>query len=177
MATTNIGTKKGGSPQSYIRFESTPSRSKPFTLQVRAAGEESHEDVAPQRDDTDPLLPAAMNTYIQIKVNESPRGANVQVSKLFWNQDETAAKLGISPRALFELKQKHPFYKPDGSWAIVENPKKQMPLWSDELIKLIAFARTMTEQGVRQLTDDEALKVRSGLNENKRRNYLAYVDE
>ncbi len=97
-------------------------------------------------------------------------------SKLFWNLEETAAKLGISVRTFRDIRELHPFYSPDSSRVIVENPKKDMPLWSESLVQLIAFARTLTEQGVRQLTDDEGLKIRKGMNEQKRAAYLSYID-
>lgn len=96
-------------------------------------------------------------------------------SRLFWTLDETAARLGLSVRTFFELRDRHPFYAPDGSRTIVDGPKKDMPLWSDDLVRLIAFARTLTIQGVRQLTDDEALKVRKGMGDARRREYLALV--
>jgi hypothetical protein len=52
-----------------------------------------------------------------------------------------------------------------------------MPLWSDELVQLIAFARSLSVQGTRNLTDDEAYLVRKGMGDAKRRVYLAFVDE
>ncbi len=97
------------------------------------------------------------------------------VPRLFWTLEETAERLGFSSRTFKELRDKHPLYIHDGSRVIVDNPKKDMPLWSDDLVRLIAFARTLTAQGVRQLTDDEALQVRNGLNEARRREYLAVV--
>lgn len=99
------------------------------------------------------------------------------VRPLCWALEGAAAQLGISTRTLFELRERHPLYAPDGSRNLSEDPKKAMPLWSDDLIRLIAFARSLTAQGVRQLTDDEALKVRKGMGEAKRREYLAFVAE
>lgn len=97
------------------------------------------------------------------------------VPQLCWTIKQTAYRLGISERTLRELGAKHPFYAPDGSRIIIDNPKKDMPLWSEELVCLIAFARGISCQGVRNLTDDEALEVRNGMNEARRREYLAYI--
>ena len=97
--------------------------------------------------------------------------------KLAYTLDETAKRLSISKRSFFELREKHPFYKPDGSRSIVDNPKKDMPLWSEELVCLIAFARSLTVQGVRQLSDDEGLKIRQAMNDIRRHGYLALIDE
>ena len=98
------------------------------------------------------------------------------IQPLFWTLEQTAARLGLSTRTFFELRQQHEFYAPDSSRAIAEQPKKDMPLWSNDLVNLIAFARTLTLQGVRQLTDDEALKIREAMGEAKRREYLKYID-
>lgn len=100
----------------------------------------------------------------------------VPVRPLFWTLEQAAGQLGLSVRTFFELRERHPLYAPDGSRNLAGDPKKAMPLWSDDLIRLIAFARSLTAQGVRQLTDDEALKVRMGMGEAKRREYLAFVD-
>lgn len=100
-----------------------------------------------------------------------------QVPRLFWTQEQTANRLGLSLRTLFELRKSHPLYAPDGTRTIIANPKKDLPLWSDDLVQLIAFARTLTIQGVRQLTDDEALKIRVRMGEKKRRQYLAHIDD
>lgn len=110
-------------------------------------------------------------------VNGTSRHPADPVPRLFWTLGETATRLGLSERTFFELRDKHPLYAPDGSRTIVDNPKKDMPLWSDELVRLIAFARTISTQGVRQLTDDEAFKVRKAMGEARRREYLALVDE
>ena len=100
-----------------------------------------------------------------------------QERRLFHTQKEVAHMLGFSERNFLEVKKSHPVYAPDGTRTIVANPKKDMPLWSDELIRLIAFARTLTIQGVRQLTDDEALKIRIRMGERTRRQYLALIDD
>lgn len=97
--------------------------------------------------------------------------------QLFLTTDQAAKSLAFSVRTFHELRATHPLYAPDGSRTIVENPKKDMPLWSIELIKLIAFARSFTAQGVRQLTDDEAFEIKKRMGEKKRREYLAYIDE
>lgn len=99
------------------------------------------------------------------------------VPRLFLTLEETAACLGLSVRSFFELRDKHGLYEPDGMRDITDDPKKILPLWSDELVRLIAFARTISTQGVRQLTDDEALKVRTAMGEARRREYLALVEE
>jgi hypothetical protein len=97
------------------------------------------------------------------------------IPRLAWSLDQAAARLGLSTRTFFELRATHPLYAPDGSRTIVADAKKDMPLWSDDLIRLIAFARTLTPQGVRQLSDDEALKIRNAMANAKRTEYLAYV--
>lgn len=99
------------------------------------------------------------------------------VPRLFWTLEETATRLGLSVRTFFELREGHPLYAPDGSRTIVDSPKRPMPLWSDELVRLIAFARTISAQGVRQLSDDEALMVRNGMGDARRREYLAFIAE
>lgn len=96
---------------------------------------------------------------------------------LFLTLEQTAKSLGLSIRTFHELRSTHPLYAPDGSRTIVENSKKDMPLWSRELVELIAFARSITAQGVRQLTDDEAFEIKKRMGEKKRREYLAYIDE
>ena len=98
------------------------------------------------------------------------------VSQLFWTQEQTARRLGISVRTLFELKEKHLLYKPDGMRNVDDHPKKPRWSWSDGLVNLIAHARSLTVQGVRQLTDDEALAVRRAMEESKQRQYLAFLD-
>lgn len=98
------------------------------------------------------------------------------IPRLFWTLEETATRLGLSVRTFFDLREKHPLYAPDGNRTIVEDPKRPMPLWSDDLVRLIAFARTMTAQGIRQLTDDEAMNIRNAMGETRRREYLALVD-
>lgn len=102
---------------------------------------------------------------------------NGHAPQLMWTLEQTARLLGISVRTFHELREQHPLYSPDGSRTIVSNPKKDMPLWSDSLVRLIAFARTITIQGVRQLTDEEALQIRIRLGEAKRREYLAVLDD
>ena len=94
----------------------------------------------------------------------------------FLTLEQTAESLGLSVRSFLELRRGHRLYAPDGSRTIVADPKKDMPLWSDELVQLIAFARSKTVQGVRQLTDDEALEVRIAMGDAKRRQYLALVE-
>lgn len=94
----------------------------------------------------------------------------------FLTLEQTAESLGLSVRSFLELRRGHQLYAPDGSRAIVADPKKDMPLWSDELVQLIAFARSKTVQGVRQLTDDEAIEVRIAMGDAKRREYLALVE-
>lgn len=98
------------------------------------------------------------------------------IPRHFWRLEEVALQLGISVRTLFQLRESHPLYEPDGSRTASDNPKKTHPLWSDELVRLIAFARTLTVQGTRQLTDDEAFRVRQRLGEKKRHEYLALLD-
>lgn len=102
---------------------------------------------------------------------------NPSARPLSWTLEQTAQQLGISPRTLFALRDKHPLYAPDSTRNIDDDPKKARHMWSDELVKLIAFARTMTAQGARQLSDDEALKVRNSMGEARRREYLAFISE
>jgi hypothetical protein len=99
------------------------------------------------------------------------------IRPLYWALEPAAKQLGLSSRTFFELRDKHPFYAPDGYRNLSDDPKKRLPLWSDDLIRLIAFARSVTPQGVRQLSDEEGLKVRKGMSDAKRRDYLAFVDE
>lgn len=107
-----------------------------------------------------------------------PNGLTMSpVRPQFWTLDEAAQQLRLSSRSFFDLRNKHPLYAPDGSRTILDAAKKDMPLWSDDLIRLIAFARSLTVQGVRQLSDDEALKVRQGMGDARRREYLSYVEE
>ncbi len=98
------------------------------------------------------------------------------LQKHFYKKEEAAAMLGIAARTLDELRDMHPLYKPDGTRSLQENRKKESPLWSRELLELIAFARSISSQGVRQLTDDEGLKVRQGMEDSRRRQYLSYID-
>ena len=100
-----------------------------------------------------------------------------RVPPLAWTLEETATRLGLSVRTFHDLREKHPFYAPDGSRNIADDPKKRMPLWSDELVRLIAFARTFSAQGVRQFTDDEGLEIRKAMGDSRRREYLALLDE
>lgn len=107
-----------------------------------------------------------------------PPGVFIEpVPRLFWTLEQAAKRLGFSVRTFYELRESHPLYAPDGSRTIVEKPRKDNPVWSDDLIRLIAFARSFTAQGTRQLTDDEAFKVRVRMGEEKRRQYLALLDD
>ena len=99
------------------------------------------------------------------------------VPRLFWTQEQAADRLGISVRSFFELRASHEFYAPDGSRCLAENPKRDMPLWSDDLIRLIAFARSLTAQKVRQLSDSEGIAIRRAMEESKRRQYLSLMSE
>lgn len=110
------------------------------------------------------------------KDNKKPKYSE-GVQKLYYTLEETTQRLGISIRSFFELREKHPFYKHDGSRAIVDNSKKNMPLWSAELVELIVFARSLTVQGVRQLTDDEGLMIRIGKEDTRRREYMTFLNE
>lgn len=102
---------------------------------------------------------------------------DMTVSPLYFTLEETAHRLGVSIRTLHELRKKHLLYAPDGSKAVSDSPKKDSPLWSDDLIRLIAFARSKTPQGVRQFTDDEALKIYKSKRDQMRRDYLAYIEK
>ncbi len=112
----------------------------------------------------------------QPNVKDKSRHPAEPVPRLFWTLEETAVRLGLSVRSFFVLREKHPLYAPDGSRTIIDDPKKDMPLWSDDLVRLIAFARSISSQGVRQLSDDEALRVRNGLSESRRREYLNFAE-
>ena len=112
----------------------------------------------------------------QPNVKDKSRHPAEPVPRLFWTLEETAVRLGLSVRSFFVLREKHPLYAPDGSRTIIDDPKKDMPLWSDDLVRLIAFARSISSQGVRQLSDDEAFKVRNGLSESRRREYLTFAE-
>jgi hypothetical protein len=114
----------------------------------------------------------------EIQTGLAPPGAFTEpVPRLAWTLEQAAARLGLSTRTFFELRASHPLYEPDGTRCLGENPKRNMPLWSDALVNLIAFARTLTIQNVRQLTDDEAFRIRVKLGEETRRQYLALIDE
>ncbi len=112
----------------------------------------------------------------QPTVKDKSRHPAEPIPRLFWTLEETAARLGLSVRSFFVLREKHPLYAPDGSRTIIDDPKKDMPLWSDDLVRLIAFARSISSQGVRQLSDDEAFRVRNGLSDARRREYLAFAE-
>ncbi|MDR1745524.1 MAG: hypothetical protein LBS30_07210 [Planctomycetota bacterium] len=112
----------------------------------------------------------------QLNGADKPRHPAEPTPRLFWTLEETATRLGLSVRSFFVLREKHPLYAPDGSRTIIDDPKKDMPLWSDDLVRLIAFARSISSQGVRQLSDDEALQVRNGLGEARRREYLTFAE-
>ncbi len=101
----------------------------------------------------------------------------VASEKLFYTLKETAAMLGLSERQFSLLRDTHPVYAPDGSKSLTPHPKRDTPLWSVELIRLLSFARSFTMQGTRQLTDDEGLKVRQSIGDTRRREYLALIDE
>ena len=103
--------------------------------------------------------------------------ANHSVTKLAWTIEETAYLLGMSIRTLHELRNQHPLYQPDGDRTVIENPKKSMPSWSNELVQLIAFARRLTAQGTRQLTDDEAFRIRVRMGEKMRQHYLGFIED
>lgn len=107
---------------------------------------------------------------------DPPGGFTDPVPRLAWTLEQSATRLGLSVRTFYELRESHPLYEPDGSRCLGENPKRDMPLWSEDLIRLIAFSRSLTAQKVRQLTDDEALAVRRSMEESKRRQYLALID-
>lgn len=99
------------------------------------------------------------------------------VPRLNLTLEQVADSLGISVRTFHQLRVSHPLYAPDGTRTIVEAPKKDMPLWSAEIVRLIAFARSFTAQGARQLSDDEALEIRKRMGEKRRQEYLAYLDD
>ena len=107
-------------------------------------------------------------------MNAYPKG---NVKRLFLSLEETAMALGLSVRTMYELRYKHPLYAPDGSRTTKDNPKKDSPLWSNDLVELIAFARSITTQRTRHLTDDEALKIRKGMGNKKRNEYLAFIED
>ncbi len=114
-----------------------------------------------------------------MKATNTDAGTGIQTvapRKFFYTQKEAAKALGLSEKQFFNLKQSHPLYAPNGSKSLKPDPVRGSPLWSEELIKLIAFARSCSVQGLRQLTDDEGLKVRQGMEDSRRRRYLSYID-
>lgn len=108
----------------------------------------------------------AANTHERLK----------HVPRLIWNAQETAESLGISVWALLDLRQKHPLYHPDVERPGLGRPGKEQkeprPMWSDEHVKLIAFAWRKTAQGVRQYTDDEAHQIWLDMNDEERDQYM-----
>lgn len=122
---------------------------------------------------------AIMKKSKRSDVFDSDSAVYVEMSMQPWvlSLEETAKALGISTRSMYELRYQHALYAPDNSRTTKEHPKKDSPTWSTELVRLIAFARSKTIQGTRQLTDDEALKIRKGMGDKKRREYLAYIED
>lgn len=100
------------------------------------------------------------------------------VTRLFLNKDETAYSLGISTRTLDELIAQNPrLYGPDGSRVIKESARKDMPLWSMELAKFLAYARSRTPQGIPPFSENDAIKIRNKMSEEKRRFYLKFIED
>lgn len=116
---------------------------------------------------------------IKPKVVPAPSGFSAKpVPRLLLNKEETAHSLGISVRTLDELVAQNPqLYGPNGSRVIKENPKKDMPLWSADLIEFLAYVRSRTPQGVPPFTESEALKIRNQMSEEKRRFYLKFIED
>lgn len=107
----------------------------------------------------------------------SAREHGKHVPRLVWNAQDAAEILGMSVWALLDLRHKHPLYRPDversGLGRPGKEPKDPRPMWSDELLKLIAFAWRKTAQGERQYTDDEAYQLWLDMNEEERERYMA----
>ncbi len=79
-----------------------------------------------------PVHPQPMNTWSLTMeptgMKQPSRHPAAQIPRLFWTLEETAARLGLSVRSFFALREKHPLYAPDGSRTIIDDPKKDMPL-------------------------------------------------
>lgn len=164
----------------FLDLEVSLIRSKQMALRVKGQAYIPSLEKIPLPETVEGHPSCNVTNYIQFNMTEAPRAVvreTVTPPKLFWNLEETAARLGLSIRTLFELRHMHPLYAPDGARTARECPKKQVPLWSDALVELIAFARSMTAQGVRQLTDEEGLKVRQTLADGKRQQYLSQVKD
>ncbi len=101
---------------------------------------------------------------------QSRRERLAYVPRLFWNAEEAAIRLGVSPATFHEMR-KHPLYRNDS-----ERPGagriKSLPLWSEALLQHIVFARSKTPQGDRQFTDDEAYEFWIDSQESERINIL-----
>lgn len=94
------------------------------------------------------------------------------VVPLFWTVDEVATMLRLSASS-FEIVRKHPFYEPDSTRVVKKGRgNKKLPLWSTELVELFKDARREVVPGVRMFSDDEGLRVRRGLLESKRKEYI-----
>ena len=99
----------------------------------------------------------------------------VVAKKFFYTQQETAEALGLSLEQFKLLRKEHPVYEPDSSASLKSHPKRDTPLWSADLVELIALARTFSAPGVRELTGDEAFEIRKNMNKEKLQRYLAYL--
>lgn len=86
------------------------------------------------------------------------------------NAEESANRLGMGQTKFRDLVKSHPFYSADSC----NGSDKR---WSDELLTLIEFARRITSQGVRELTDDEGMQVRMGMSNKRRLEYLGIAEE
>lgn len=107
-----------------------------------------------------------------------------RVSKLNWNADETARRLGISVPLLHVLRKRHRLYHPDIDMPHFVNchlnadgkEKKSKPLWSDDKVRLIAFAWQKTPSGVRRFTDNEAAAIWDEICAAIQADYIAIAD-
>lgn len=92
------------------------------------------------------------------------------VDPLSKNMREAADRLGMGITSFWALTKKHPLYAPDSM--VGADPR-----WSEDLLELIEFARRVTPQGVRELTDEEALRARRGMTGKRRYEYLKMAED
>lgn len=113
------------------------------------------------------------------KASHSPSGFLAKpVQRLYLNKDETAYSLGISTRTLDELIAQNPqLYGPNGSRVIKEKFKKNLPLWSADMVEFLAYVRSRTPQGIPPFSESDALKIRNRMLEEKRQFYLKFIKD
>lgn len=106
--------------------------------------------------------------------NDMPRrikGRVTHVEPLLLNMEETAIKMGVSSTALYLLREKHELYEHDCEGPTRGEKGKGPPMWRNDKIELIVFARTKTPQGIRQYDDDFALQLWNKMQAQRDREY------